>query len=382
MRTKLNKYALPVSTALLTVCLPAMAQSNVTLYGVVDAGISYSNNVDGGSQVQARSGSMSGGRWGMKGTEDLGGGVKAIFRLENGFNIYNGTLGQGGREFGRSAYVGLQSDHFGTLTLGRQYDPIADLEGAFVGDGVFGSIFVTPGDVDNSDASLRFNNAIKYLSPVYAGLQFEGMYALGGVAGDVTAGNVFSGAVLYSMGGLNVAGGYLFSKNNSATSNAGGFVADNQVTKGYTLRDGSFQTAHAAAAYTFSKFTVGARYSNSQYKTYVTTAIVDGTEKFNVGSGYVTYQFTPALKAAVNYSYTKASGVTSASYHQLSAGVDYFLSKTTDLYALAGYTKASGSNVNATGTAVVAATASVGDFSDTSSNSKQFMTIVGLRHKF
>jgi predicted porin len=377
---KLALSALTVSLA--AASSQAMAQSSVTLYGVVDAGVSYSNNVDGGSQVYARSGSMSGGRWGLKGTEDLGGGMKAIFRLENGFNIYSGALGQGSREFGRSAYVGLQTAQFGTLTLGRQYDPIADLEGAFDGDGVFGSIFVTSGDVDNSDASLRFNNAIKYTSPVYAGLQFEGMYALGGVAGDVSAGNAISGAVLYSMSGLNLAGGYLYTKNNNTTANTAGFVADNQVTKGYTLQNGSFQTIHAAGAYTFNKFTVGARYSNSQYKTYVTTAVVTGTEKFNVGSGYVAYQFTPSLKAAVNYSYTKSSGVTSATYNQISAGVDYFLSKTTDVYALAGYTKASGSNVNATGTAIVSATASVGDFSDTSSNNKQVMAVVGIRHKF
>lgn len=67
------------------------------------------------------SGNLQGDRWGLIGSEDVGGGLKAIFRLEGGFNVDNGMLGQGGAEFGRKAYVGLASP-VGTVTLGRQYD--------------------------------------------------------------------------------------------------------------------------------------------------------------------------------------------------------------------------------------------------------------------
>ncbi|EGD02685.1 outer membrane protein, (porin), partial [Burkholderia sp. TJI49] len=91
----------------------AHAQSSVTLYGLIDAGITYTNNQGGHSAWQETSGSINGSRWGLRGTEDLGGGLKAIFTLENGFGINNGTLKQNGREFGRQAFVGLAHDSFG-----------------------------------------------------------------------------------------------------------------------------------------------------------------------------------------------------------------------------------------------------------------------------
>ena len=107
----------------------AHAQSSVTLYGLIDAGITYTNNQGGHSNWQETSGSVNGSRWGLRGSEDLGGGLKAIFTLENGFNIANGNLGQNSREFGRQAFVGLASDQFGSVTLGRQYDSAVDYLG-------------------------------------------------------------------------------------------------------------------------------------------------------------------------------------------------------------------------------------------------------------
>jgi len=97
----------------------AHAQSSVTLYGLIDAGLTYTNNQNGSHNFKMTSGAVNGSRWGLRGSEDLGGGLKAIFTLENGFSIANGTLGQQGREFGRQAFVGLSSNQFGTVTLGR-----------------------------------------------------------------------------------------------------------------------------------------------------------------------------------------------------------------------------------------------------------------------
>ena len=103
----------------------ASAQSSVTVYGLLDAGMTYTNKstAEGsrGSAVQFMSGTAQGDRLGFKGTEELGGGTKALFALEMGFQLANGQLGQGGRAFGRSSYVGL-SGAWGELTLGRQYD--------------------------------------------------------------------------------------------------------------------------------------------------------------------------------------------------------------------------------------------------------------------
>lgn len=80
---------------------PAFAQTSVTLYGVIDEGFDYTNNVLGSHNYALQSGLAQGSRWGLKGAEDLGGGLRAIFQLENGFNVNNGRLLQGGLEFGR-----------------------------------------------------------------------------------------------------------------------------------------------------------------------------------------------------------------------------------------------------------------------------------------
>src|ERR1700751_1017325 len=104
-----------LSLALLGVTGVAHAQSSVTLYGVLDDSIQYVSNVGGKSLYNMAAGNLQGNRWGVKGTEDLGGGLKAIFQLENGFNPNNGALGQGGKMFGRQAYVGLTGDQWGTV---------------------------------------------------------------------------------------------------------------------------------------------------------------------------------------------------------------------------------------------------------------------------
>src|SRR5260370_41929819 len=85
----------------------AHAQSSVTLYGLLDAGVVYINNQSGHANVETITGQTNGSRFGFKGAEDLGGGMKAIFTLENGFDTSNGKLLQGSREFGRQAFVGL-----------------------------------------------------------------------------------------------------------------------------------------------------------------------------------------------------------------------------------------------------------------------------------
>ena len=154
-----------LSLALLGVTGIAHAQSSVTLYGLIDESIQYVNNATphGGSLVQLFGGNLQAPRFGLKGTEDLGGGLKAIFQLENGFDVNTGKLGQGGLMFGRQAYVGLTGDSWGTATAGRQYDPLVDMVQPLTADNYFGSTFTTPGDVDNNDNSFRVNNSVKYV---------------------------------------------------------------------------------------------------------------------------------------------------------------------------------------------------------------------------
>src|SRR5476651_1486429 len=107
---------------------PAFAQSSVTLYGIVDTALVYANNqgslgsTSGGHPVtKLASGIWAGDRFGLKGTEDLGGGTKAIFQLESGFNSASGAQQYTNAEFGRQAWVGATNPTYGTFTAGRQY---------------------------------------------------------------------------------------------------------------------------------------------------------------------------------------------------------------------------------------------------------------------
>ncbi|MDN3098678.1 porin, partial [Enterococcus faecalis] len=102
--------------AVLAVAQGAWAQSSVTMFGLIDSGITYVSNEGGGKNVKFDDGIFAPNLFGLRGTEDLGGGLKAIFTLENGFNPNTGALGQGNRMFGRQAFVGLESARWGTLT--------------------------------------------------------------------------------------------------------------------------------------------------------------------------------------------------------------------------------------------------------------------------
>ena len=388
----MKKIALStLSLALLSAAGAAHAQSSVTLYGVIDNSLTYVHNASGSQNMWAlgnsNAGDLAGSRWGVKGQEDLGNGLSAIFQLENGFDPSNGRNLQGNREFGRQAFVGLSSAQYGTVTLGRQYDPVVDLVQAITADNYFGSVFSTPGDVDNYDNSSRTSNAIKFQSITYAGLQFEAMYAFGGVAGSTGSGQTWSLAAAYNNGPLGLAAGYFRADNTNTLTNG--------LRTGWTsTSDGTFDAninnfyataksigiARLAAQYVVGPFTLGASYSNAQYKADAFSGF-GSTEKYNSGSGFVNYQATPALLLGAGYTYMKASGDTSATYHQASLGADYSLSKRTDVYLVGAYQHASG-NTRDPGTGLVTnAQASIGSYGYNGTNSQELVAL-GLRHKF
>src|SRR5262245_28366953 len=98
----------------------AWAQSSVTIYGIMDAGVQHSSYARSGvgSLTTVNSGHRAGSRLGFRGAEDLGDGLRAIYQIEQGVNLDTGTLGQGGRAWGRQAYLGLDG-RLGTVALGR-----------------------------------------------------------------------------------------------------------------------------------------------------------------------------------------------------------------------------------------------------------------------
>jgi len=387
------KKSLLALAALGTFAGAAHAQSSVTLYGIVDAGFAYVNNVavsgKGQKLYTTSAGNLQGDRWGLRGTEDLGGGLKALFVLENGFNVYSGKLGQGGDEFGRQAYVGLSSQ-FGTVTLGRQYDSVVDYTGALEVGSQWGTFYgAHPGDLDNMNNSNRTNNAIKYTSANYSGVTFGGLYSLGGVAGQFNRNQIFSGGVGYAQGPLTLGAAYLNVKNpnfsffgNNSTSSTTGSNMSSTVYSGYASAK-TQQVISAGGAYAFGPATVGATYSNTQFKdlgqttvTGATNQTTSGSAKFHNAELNFKYQLTPALLLGAAYDYTKGYGVNNAKYHQGVLGADYFLSKRTDFYIDAIYQHASGTD--STGKAAVA---NINGLS-ASATSNQVAAIVGIRHKF
>lgn len=140
----------------------AMAQSSVTVYGLLDTAIERVNNVDAAGSSVTRMPSLTGSfpsRIGFRGSEDLGGGLSAIFTLEAGVAMDTGTMGQGNRLFGRQATIGLKGD-FGTLLLGRQINMtyIATMKSDVMGPSLFAI-----GSIDSYIPNARSDNAIGYL---------------------------------------------------------------------------------------------------------------------------------------------------------------------------------------------------------------------------
>jgi len=140
----------------------AQAQSQVTVYGIVDVALAHMNNADASGHSVTREPSLTGGlpsRIGFRGSEDLGGGLSAVFNLESGFNPDVGVLGQGGRLFGRQAWVGLRGS-WGTLQLGRILNMtyFATMKSDVLGPNLF-----SINSIDLYLPNARSDNAIGYL---------------------------------------------------------------------------------------------------------------------------------------------------------------------------------------------------------------------------
>lgn len=172
------KLQIAAGLALAGMSATAWAQSSVTLYGIVDTGIEYVSHADAAGDSVVRMPGITGevpSRWGLRGKEDLGGGLSAIFALESGFNMRSGTLNQGGRLFGRQAWVGLSSP-YGNLTFGRQYTmtywALADAD--LLGPDIYGGT----ASFDQYLPSARSDNTIVYKGS-YAGFTLGATWSFG-----------------------------------------------------------------------------------------------------------------------------------------------------------------------------------------------------------
>ncbi|KWW39426.1 putative porin [Cupriavidus metallidurans] len=358
----------------------AYAQSSVTLYGVADAGVEYlskaaasNGGVQPGTKGQSlfalQSGNQSGSRWGLRGIEDLGGGLKGIFTLESGFNVDDGKMGQSGRLFGRAAYVGLQNQ-WGRLTLGRHTTPGFDFGLAFDPMSISSRYSITSQDPWFAS---RADNSAKYMG-TFGGLTVSALYSLNNnnqeVPGNFTNGREYSFSAIYAAGPFSV--GAVYDQTNRSQATA---LSTNKLTR------------HAAIAGTYAfgqaKVFAGYRYAHAYNGDVLVGTPSHANGSSNLAWAGLGYQVTPALSLAGAAYYQNLRNANAGNPWQFVALADYSLSKRTDLYASMSYALNNGKS-----------TLGVNGFNDqlgsaTSSNSEgvqpganQFGAVVGVRHKF
>jgi len=319
----------------------------VTLYGLLDAGISYVNNTGGQHQYSFQDGVYTGNRWGMIGSEDLGGGLKAVFNLESGFTLGTGKALGGGAAFSRRAYVGLSDSRLGTITAGLQYDFINDFVAMYNVSGDVTGYGSHQGDLDRMGTD-RLPSAVKYVSPTIDGFTFGGMYSFSNVVGDFYDGSGWSAGVRYSNKPLTI--GLAYTRLNGPTldpyaklgltSFLGQTVASvNHATD--TVNDpysgGNFRLDYSGALDLGGVYEIG----KARIMANITrTTLAAGGVSSNLWTGEIgtIYNLTPFLQGIVGYNHTRFEG---HHWNQFAAGLTYNLSKSTFIYGGVDFLKAS-----------------------------------------
>ncbi|MBI3283466.1 MAG: porin [Burkholderiales bacterium] len=370
----------------------ASAQSSVTIYGIIDAAAVYTNNqtvldstgkptAASGANFKMDAGQLLTSRWGFKGSEDLGGGMKANFNLEGTLANDTGTAGSsygGGfvntgtnaSLFDRLAWVGLSGD-FGSVTLGRNNilgvdsvglaDPISLAHAGTNPNVAFGALnvgaFFGGFGTNQGGTALRQNNSIKYISPLMSGFGGAAMYGFGEKAGDVSA---------------------------STYAGVSGFFTDG--TNGAALSYAKMKDVNNAA--TLTGWAAGAKYkvlpSVALRATYAQN-VVDGAIKIDalpsannrkiavIGLG-VDYSLSAQTTLTGAYYNTKRSGDVDGKADQYIGMAKYAFSKRTTAYASLTYAKAGSAAPQDTSLGLIIANGS--------GNSTATRTAVGILHSF
>lgn len=360
MQAKLLSVAISAAVGSLLLAGNASAQSNVTIYGIADAGLEVINNAStaGNSNVsRISSGNLSGSRIGFRGTEDLGGGLKAVFVLESGVAYDTGAYLQSNRAFGRQSYVGLQGS-WGSLLLGRQNSLMLEWMSKYntMDNATWSS------KVHDGAFSDRMDNSVKYVGKfgafdvsAYYSTGFDtvksgaSVATAGEVAGHSKVGRQVGGGVQYNGDGLRTA--FVYDRKNG-TSIAAENNTDTHMTFGARYKIGAAEV-------------LGGYLRRKQE--------VVGTADTRTSMAWIgaSYQVSDALQLSASYYKTdvKNSNKDPSSIITL---VKYSLSKRTDLYLINSYAmNKNGSNLGVNGFG-----------SDIIAGKNQFGTMAGIRHTF
>ncbi|MBU9589648.1 porin [Burkholderia multivorans] len=359
-------YTIHVSRVLLvvsTLSYTVYATAGVTLYGILDEGVSWANNVGGASQTGLRSGVASASRLGFVGDEALGRGWSTVFRLENGYDVSSGKLGQNGRMFGRQAYVGLRGPEV-TITLGRQYDAMSEYLGPVLSTARGPAPFY---DIDNTGSDYRTNNAIKVTSATFRGFSAGVLYAPGGVAGAAGRNTTISVGVGYQSGNVRAALAYTSVNSPYASWYDSTGAASNAIYGRYLPSTQRLELVGGGVAYQTGALTlhggithaglIGTTYGSAEFNVYVASADYWVTPRFQVSA------------AADGLFGSRTSAVDPVRMLQYNLSVDYLISKQTDVYLWAVYGHATNAHAQV-------------NFLGVSNNRDQINFHLGLRHRF
>ena len=276
----------------------AQAQSTVTLYGRIDASLMHNDPFGGVSQWTVDSGTLSGSRWGLMGSEELGSGLKLNFNLEQGFAIDTGATGVAGQQFSRQAWIGM-SGGFGEFRIGKPWTAYDDVSGAI--NAMFDSGFSVE---NNFFASTGYNanpaNTIRYSTPSFGGFSVAASYSLDEVRN--TDLSVKSISASYAGGPLAVGAGY-------QVEELGG--TNNKFTR-------------LSASYDLGAAVIKALYGNVKFPA------AAKTNEYSIG---VDVPVSSALTVSASYGTSRDNAARGSEKRKgFTIGALYMLSKRTDMY--------------------------------------------------
>ncbi|MFM0397611.1 porin [Paraburkholderia phytofirmans] len=323
----------------------AHAQSSVTLYGILDSGFLYqsssaatfaANAPNTGKVFRFKDGGIYSSIWGIRGSEDIGGGYKVNFRLQGSFDSGTGKSGLADTPgatamFNQITTIGV-SGPVGTFTAGRQIVPMiyamaeTDLRSAQY----FGSILTAwlglnqaagwPGNSTNAPiGALYDSNALVYQSPVFGGVSLGLEYAPGGVAGQLQGGTRESAVLKYANYGLNLAAVYY---NGHDTNPAPGAPLTGVNNNRFV---------YLGALYSIDGFSFSASYANGRNPAHSNQVNLD---MYSAGLGY---RFSPAFKVTSGVYYLKDKNHSSNKSTEVALSAEYNVSKRTLAYAQVGH---------------------------------------------
>lgn len=363
----------------------AAAPSSVVFYGVLDAGVTFVNNEGGHSNAKLDTGVMEPNRWGVKGVEDLGGGLSTVFQLESSFNLDDGSLSSPGTMFDRVAMVGL-ANRYGQMTFGTQYDLINDYVTPFNISAGASGYAAHQGNFDRI-AGNAIQRSVKFASADFNGLTFGALYSFADKslnpdendsegAGSGTAWNI---GARYARGPFSAGAAYMRLNTPRGTQAIGPypslglthflgqptFVIDAESGERVPFKNMAIDSQKIfaiGAAYEIGNLTAMANFADIEFRGY---GQASDLRLLEIGGRY---HLSAALDGTLGYQRMHFEGTKA---NQLSLGLDYHWSKRSDLYVSADYRRAS-RGVNGV----------IGNSFAPSSNSAQSLLRMGMRHVF